>query len=227
MLLDMRSGTRRVLDKHPGTGAYVEADAVFSPDGSQVAYHVAAIDGMNSHQIRIVPVDGSSAPRIVWESKKANSEYVFVKGWTPDGRRLLISPELTDQTWQLSMLSITDGTVQTIKSFGWAQVHAALSPDGRYIAYAVPVSDDDVTRDLFIIAVGWEPGVPARSASGARLGSGVVGRRHARAVPQQSNTKDVALGDSRQERQAGWRSGAGKRRRTRLHVRSARRCRPR
>ena len=33
VLLDMRSGSRRVLDKHPGTGAYVEGDAVFSPDG--------------------------------------------------------------------------------------------------------------------------------------------------------------------------------------------------
>jgi len=153
VLLDMRSGARRVLDRHPGTGAYVEGDAVFSPDGSLVAYHIAAIDGANNHQVRIVPVDGSSAPRIVYESKKSNSEYVFVKGWTPDGRRLLISPELTDQTWQLAMLSIADGSIQTIKSFGWAQVHAALSPDGRYIAYAVPVRDDDVTRDLFIIAV--------------------------------------------------------------------------
>ena len=41
-LIDLRSGTKRVLDKHPGTGAYVEGDAVFSPDGSQVAYHLAA-----------------------------------------------------------------------------------------------------------------------------------------------------------------------------------------
>ena len=153
VLLDMRSGARRVLDKHPGTGAYVEGDAVFSPDGSQVAYHVAAIDNGNNHQIRIVPADGSSAPRTVYDSRKAKDQYVFVKGWTPDGRRLLISPELTDQTWQLAMLSIPDGSIQTIKSFGWAQVHAALSPDGRYIAYAVPVRDDDVTRDLFIIAV--------------------------------------------------------------------------
>jgi Tol biopolymer transport system component len=153
VLLDMSSGARRVLDKHPGTGAYVEGDAVFSPDGSQVAYHVAAIDKANNHELRIVPIDGSAAPRIVYESKNSNSEYVFVKGWTPDGRRLLISPELTDQTWQLAMLSIADGSLQTIKSFGWAQVHAALSPDGRYIAYAVPVRDDDVTRDLFVIAV--------------------------------------------------------------------------
>ena len=138
VLLDMRSGSRRVLDKHPGTGAYVEGDAVFSPDGRQVAYHMAVPDTPSNHQLRIVPIDGSAAPRIVYESKKSNSQYFFVKGWTPDGRRLLISPELTDQTWTLAMLTIADGTIQTIKSFGWAQVHAALSPDGRYIAYAVP-----------------------------------------------------------------------------------------
>jgi Tol biopolymer transport system component len=153
VLLDMQSGTRRVLDKHPGTGAYVEGDAAFSPDGSQVAYHLAAVDNGNNHEIRIVSVDGTAAPRIVWESKKANAGYVFVKGWTPDGRRLLISPAVSDGTWQLSMLSIADRTVQTIKSFGWAQVHAALSPDGRYIAYSVPVRDDDVTRDLYVLAV--------------------------------------------------------------------------
>jgi Tol biopolymer transport system component len=160
VLLDVRSGTRRVLDKHPGTGAYVEGDAVFSPDGRQVAYHVAGVDIANNHQIRIVPVDGSTAPRIVYQSKESNSEYVFVKGWTPDGRRLLISPVSNDGTWQLSMLSIADGTVQTIKSFRWTQVHAALSPDARYIAYAAPVRDDDVTRDLFLLAVDGSQEVP-------------------------------------------------------------------
>ena len=160
VLLDMRSGSRRVLDKHPGTGAYVEGDAVFSPDGRQVAYHMAVPDTPSNHQLRIVPIDGSAAPRIVYESKKSNSQYFFVKGWTPDGRRLLISPELTDQTWTLAMLTIADGTIQTIKSFGWAQVHAALSPDGRYIAYAAPVRDDDVTRDLFILSVDGTQEVP-------------------------------------------------------------------
>ena len=64
--------------------------------------------------------------------------YVFIKGWTPDGRRLLISPALTTDL-AAAMLSIADGALQTIKSFGWAQVHATLSPDGRYIAYAAPV----------------------------------------------------------------------------------------
>ena len=160
VLLDMRSGTRRVLDKHPGTGAYVEGDAVFSPDGSQIAYHVARVDDTNNHQIRIVPVDGSSAPRVVYDTKPSSSQYVFVKGWTPDGRQLLISPMLSDGTWQLSMLSIADGSIQTVKSFGWAQVHAALSPDGRSIAYAVPVRDDDVTRDLFVLALDGSQEVP-------------------------------------------------------------------
>jgi Tol biopolymer transport system component len=160
VLLDMRSATRRVLDKHAATGEYVEGDAVFSPDGSQVAYHVASVDGANNHQIRIVPVNGSSVPRIVYDSRKAEDQYVFVKGWTPDGRRLLISPALHDGTWQLAMLSIADGSIRPIKSFSWAQVHAALSPDGRYIAYAAPVRDDDVTRDLFLLSVDGTQEVP-------------------------------------------------------------------
>lgn len=150
VLLDMRSGTRRVLDKHPGTGAYVEGDAVFSPDGNQVAYHLALTSG-NNHEVRIVPIDGRSAPRVVYDTRQFGTRYVFIKGWAPEGR-LLISPELADGTWQLSMLSIADGRVQPVKSFGWAQPHATLSPDGRSIAYAVPVRDDDVTRDVFILA---------------------------------------------------------------------------
>lgn len=160
VLLDLRSGARRVLDKHPGTGAYVEGDAVFSPDGTQVAYHMAFADGANNHQLRIVSVNGRAAPRVVYESKKSDSRYFLVRGWTPDGRRLLISPELNDQTWTLAMLTIADGTIQTIKSFGWAQVHAALSPDGRYIAYAAPVRDDDVTRELFLLSVDGTREVP-------------------------------------------------------------------
>ena len=157
-IIDLQSGTRRVLDKHPATGSYVEGDAVFSPDGTQVAYHFVEIPGFN-HQIRIVPVSGGT-PRIVYQSKNSNSQYVFIKGWTPDGRRLLISPELHDLTWQLVMLSIAEGTLQTIKSFSWTQVHADLSPDGRYIAYAVPVRDDDVTRDIFVLTVDGSQEIP-------------------------------------------------------------------
>ncbi|MGH9238108.1 MAG: hypothetical protein ACRD3G_08720 [Vicinamibacterales bacterium] len=160
VLVDLRSGATRVLDKHPATGAYVENDAVFSPDGSQVAYHVAALEGTNRHQVRIVPADGSATPRVVYDSAKSNSGYVFIKGWTPDGRRLLLSPVLNDGTWQLVMLSLADGTLRTIKSFSWAQVHAALSPDGRYIAYSLPVRDDDVTRDVFILATDGSQDVP-------------------------------------------------------------------
>jgi Tol biopolymer transport system component len=160
VLIDLRSGTRRVLDKHPGTGSYVESDAVFSPDGSQVAYHFAIEKPVNNHQIRIVPINGTAPPRIVYESLNADSQYVLIRGWTPDGRRLLISPQLKDKTWQLSMLSIADGTIQTLKSFGWAPLDADLSPDGRYVAYAVPVRDDDVTRDVFTLAVDGSQNVP-------------------------------------------------------------------
>ena len=89
--------------------------------------------------------------------------YVFVKGWTPDGRRLL--PFAPAHRSDLAAVDAVDyrrhrPDHQILRAGG--TVHAALSPYGRYIAYAAPVRDDDVTRDSFIIAVDGSQEFPCR-----------------------------------------------------------------
>ncbi len=144
-VLNLAAGTKRVLTR-PADG-YADG-SVISPDGRQVAYLFVKLPEWE-FQVRIVPMDGNAAPRIVHRSPN----YLFVRGWTPDGRNLLVTRSLENGTWQIAMLSVQDSSIRQLKSLSWAQIGASISPDGRYIAYDTPAGDGAGTaRDIFVLA---------------------------------------------------------------------------
>lgn len=146
---DVETGTKRWLtDRAEPSPPYVDG-TVISPDGRQVAYVWADAreKGPWEFQVRIVPMDGRVAPRVVYRSPN----YSFVRDWTQDGESLLLTRSLDDGTWQIAMLSVRDGSIRQLKSFNWGHVDASLSPDGRYIAYDAPVGNGP-SRDIHVLA---------------------------------------------------------------------------
>ena len=142
------AGTKRVLTPPANVSNGYADGSVISPDGHQVAYLWAELPQWE-FQVRIVPMDGNAAPRIIYRSPK----YLFVRGWTPDGLKLLVTRSLEDGTWQIALLSVQDGSIRQLKSLRWAQIGASISPDGRYIAYDAPAGEGAETpRNIFVLA---------------------------------------------------------------------------
>ena len=148
---DLTTGSNRILAESGYKDGNAE-HAVVSPDGRLVAY--AWINYTTEvTELRILSIaGGGSGSRIVDQNKEIL--YLWPGGWTPDGKQLLLARQLRDQTKQIAMMSVQDGSLRVLKSFGWQGPDAAsLSPDGRYVAYDAPASDEVPTHDVYVLAV--------------------------------------------------------------------------
>jgi Tol biopolymer transport system component len=148
---DLSSGTNRRLTSYgtlPQWWEYVDS-AVLSQDGSEIAYSWS-IDKHLSTELRVIPISGGT-PRTIRRGEPR--DYVTPFGWTPDKKWVLISHNPPDNTTQLAMLSIRDGSLRPLKSFGWQDVNASLSPDGKWVAYDAHASDKTLSHDIFVLAI--------------------------------------------------------------------------
>src|SRR6185369_5870520 len=157
---DLKTGKSRHAT-HDGGFAVNGADSdysVLSPDNRLVAY---SWDVRGSqYELRVVPVDVGQKDRPQAVYSNAETDYIEPEAWTPDGRRVLVVRVLKDQTNQLGFVSIQDKSFQVLKSFGWSWPEACLSPDGRFIAVAVPVGTDTSKRIVSILATDGGPETP-------------------------------------------------------------------
>jgi Tol biopolymer transport system component len=142
---------RRLTDTgRDKAGDYADGSAI-SSDNGQVAYHW--FDSKSKrHELRVLPLNGQPAqPRIILESEE--TEYIMPVGWTPDGREVVILESRRDHTYQFTAVTIGDGAVRVLKSFKWGP-NASLSPDGRYLAYDLPLGEGGwIRRDIFVLAL--------------------------------------------------------------------------
>ena len=122
--------------------------SVISPDGRQVAY--AWADEKEVFELHVIGVDGS-APRL--KCRKEQMEYVQPAAWSPDGRSILAWFRNKDRTHQIALVSAADCRVRVLKSLDWRfPMKMSFSPDGRYIAYDFPPSEDAPERDIYLLA---------------------------------------------------------------------------
>lgn len=149
---------RSVTDK----GSWDDSDAysemaVFSPDGSEIAYLWMNEDAQ--YEIRIIGADGSN-PRIVLPATPELFDWPGLYDWSPDGEHLLLLLH-RDEGSELASLSLEDGSVTVLlemAAFQGANV-AWFSPDGRYIAFdqhSEPFSgkNPDPDKDVYLIPAG-------------------------------------------------------------------------
>ena len=137
MIHDLATGTDRDLTKK---GSYKDSgdeanSALFSPDGRTVAYEwwdgKARVD-----EVRVVGVDGTGIKTLY---RGAPGVSLWPSSWTPDGKSILTLVE-TSAHRDITVIPATGGEPKVVKSFGPnnRNMATAISPDGKYVAVAIP-----------------------------------------------------------------------------------------
>jgi Tol biopolymer transport system component len=147
-LRDLSSGTDRELVNATSSKG-TASNSVFSPDGKHVAYSWYKNPGSD---LRIIDVTGSSTPRVLYANEDVNS--TNPRDWSRDGKWIAVQLSRSDRTRQLGLVSAADGKLRILKSVDWRGSTAmSFSPDGRYLAYDLPASEDSEQRDVFVLAI--------------------------------------------------------------------------
>ena len=136
ILRDLRTGTTRVLAEWTGGSSN---SSTFSRDGKQLAYGWRAY-GDESHphvnEIRVIDVDrtGTLQPRRMYGNDDVSTFDPL--DWSPDGRWLAVFARRKDNTGQIAIVGVSDGSYRGLKTVGWrGPGKIFFSPDGKYVAY--------------------------------------------------------------------------------------------
>jgi hypothetical protein len=149
---------------------------VLSPDLRSVAYTWRT--PTNGGALNVTAVDGQAEARTLLKSDEQLVE-PHALAWSADGRALLISVgrrngSAVPEHWELAWLSVANGSLTTIHRLDTWRVEdsaddMALSPDGRFIAFAVRSERGRPSQSIFVIPV--EGGAETEIAA-ARVATG-------------------------------------------------------
>jgi Tol biopolymer transport system component len=147
-LRDLAGNQNRRLT-HPSPYPEYAAQSALSPDGTSVAYRWFNQDF--AFELRVLKL-ATNEPRVLYRDTKA-----FVAGpleWSPDGRQIATVLFADEKEWQLSLVSLADGSVQPLKIFGGTPPKKiSFSPDGQYLAYDRSPDPGAQNRDIFLLRV--------------------------------------------------------------------------
>lgn len=136
------------LRTDPSSEAYMEWP-VLSPDRKHVAYAWAGPETNWNYQVRVSALPPGAQPKPLGRP----FPYAFVRAWAPDGKSVLVNLLGSGDSSRIGWLSVTDGTVTTVKVHDGKSVGLlALSPDGKSIAYDVLVEAGRPDREIRVIA---------------------------------------------------------------------------
>ncbi|MDX1393770.1 MAG: hypothetical protein R3195_05245 [Gemmatimonadota bacterium] len=161
LVLDLTTG-----DLHPvtdvrndegGSGGWA-GRSVFSRDGARVAVSWTAGPAQQLRLVDLVLDDAGTPVAVeaetIFDNPELHPYYPF--DWSPDGRHILAGAYGRAGPGggaQLALIS-TDGTSRTLKSFATERpLHAAFSPDGRFVAYDAAPGAESADRDLFVLTL--------------------------------------------------------------------------
>jgi len=133
---DLSTGEDRyiVTPESKGESSYQDR---FSPNGSRIAYTWFMEDGS---ELRVINVDGSGL-------RTLHRGYGEVHHWSPDGEYVLANVDRGTV-----LISISDGSLDVLSEWLPSR-EMRFSPDGRYIAYDLPLREDSPDRDIFLLEV--------------------------------------------------------------------------
>ena len=149
-LRDLSNGEQRLLtDAGPESTEYASHMAAISPDGTRVAFGWRNKD--NFDDLRLVNVDGTRL-RVLYRNPEF--QYIIPRAWLPGGQRIVCNLGVSDGTFKIGLVTVSDGSAKVIKSIDWGYAFGmSVSPDGAFVAYDIPAARDAAQRDVFLLAI--------------------------------------------------------------------------
>ena len=135
---DLRRGTLMRLTFDPGE----DETPIWTPDGRWIVYTSTRRD--LARAVFRKAADGSGPETVVW----TGTGHVHLGGFTPDGRTLVVSRSEGD-AFDLASISVDDGKLTPLTATPFGEFDAALSRDGRWLAYT---SDESGRPEVYVTA---------------------------------------------------------------------------
>lgn len=125
--------------------------SLMSPDGSRVAYNWETLQGTT--ELRVAAVNGGP-PNSIWPAPGAGVHTGSIQplDWSRDGQHILHLVDRSDGSSELATIA-PDGTDRRVLGAfkTGSPRQASFSPDGQFVVFDLPASDQDVQRDLMIV----------------------------------------------------------------------------
>ncbi len=156
MVRDLAAGTDRRLTAGTYDQGLTQFSAI-SKDGRQVAFDWMPNRGPGNerrYELRIArfPAAGIPESRLLYDNPDVTGVSPF--DWSPDGKWIAVQVGRADRTIQIALVSVADGSLRVLKSLDWKEpTKIFFSPDGRFIAYDLPVDDTGSERHVFVMAI--------------------------------------------------------------------------
>jgi dipeptidyl aminopeptidase/acylaminoacyl peptidase len=126
---------------------YSAGSPVWSPDGSRIAFWETHSGG--GRDIFVKAVKGNGRAELLYKSATA----AYPTDWARDGRSLVFGEYTPDTKSDIWTLNLADKRANAILNTVHSEGYAALSPDGKWLAYQ---SDDSGRNEIFVQP--WEGG---------------------------------------------------------------------
>ena len=139
---DLNTGKKQRLTDQKNEEGYA-LYSTWSPDGKNIVYdwwHGESFVGL-----RIIGIE-EKIPHTVY------NEYAWPMDWFPDGEHILIGISMDGIKSQIAVLSTKDNTAHVIEKKLEGD-SACISPDGRYIAYAIRQGENVPEKDIYVYSI--------------------------------------------------------------------------
>ena len=151
VLRDLETGSDRPLTDSSQGGTQF---SVISKNAKQVVYEWFPRGGEAPPELRIMSLSpaSSAAPRRLTFAAEVTG--IAAYDWSADGEWLAVQVGRKDRTHQIGLVKVQDGSLRVLKSIDWKEpIKIFFSPDSRYLAYDLPVSETTNHRHVFVMAI--------------------------------------------------------------------------
>ena len=170
---DLQTGTSREVARRQDLGEV--GSPTISPDGKTVAFEssngcierrpLASANGV----LCLLPTDTElGAANTLLE--RADVRRIEPMHWSPDGRSIAAMLLREDGTAQVGIVRVADGRLTALQSTDWrGATRIFFSPEGRYVAFDLPIDDVSDRREIRTVAVDGSRGVTAVQGSSQNI----------------------------------------------------------